>query len=156
MANKFLLIEDVEALGRSGDIVSVKPGYARNYLLPQGFAVIADKNALRMQAKLQEERLQKAAEDKKDSEALAARLEGLTISKVVKVDHDGHMYGSVTATDIAHLLKDEHGIEIEKRAVQLKHPVKEVGVFTVQLKLKEGISSSITLKVAPEEHHTQE
>ena len=156
MANKFLLIEDVEALGRSGDIVSVKPGYARNYLVPQGFAVIADKNALRMQAKLQEERINRAAEDKKDSEALATRLEGLTISKVVKVDHDGHMYGSVTTADIANLLKDEHGISIEKRAVQLKHPVKEVGVFTVQLKLKEGVTSSITLKVAPEELHNQE
>ncbi len=156
MANKYLLIEDVEALGRSGDIVSAKPGYARNFLLPQGFAVVADKNALRMQAKLQEERLKKAAEDKQQSEALAARLEGLTVTKVVKVDHEGHMYGSVTAADISNLLKAEHGFEVEKRFVQLKHPVKELGVFTVQLRLKEGVTSALTLKVMPEEPHSHQ
>lgn len=153
MANKYLLIEDVEALGRSGDIVNAKPGYARNFLLPQGFAVVADKNALRRQTKLQEDRLKKAAEDKKHSEEVATRLEGLTITKVVKVDHDGHMYGSVSVADIANMIKAEHGFDIEKRFVQLKHPVKELGVFTINLRLKEGVNSAITLKVIPEEHH---
>ena len=104
MANKLLLLEDVEALGRSGDIVGVKPGYARNFLLPQGLAIIADKRALRMQARLQEERRNRAIVDRKESEELAAKLEGQNLTTIVKVDHDGHMYGSVNVADVADLL----------------------------------------------------
>src|SRR5689334_17894347 len=99
MANKLLLMKDVEELGRSGDVVSVKPGYARNYLLPQGFAVLADKKALKMQARLQEERRKKAVEDKKEAEELAQAIDGVTLTTIVKVDHEGHMYGSVSAHD---------------------------------------------------------
>ena len=150
---KLLLIEDVLDLGRSGDIVNVRHGFARNYLLPQGYAVVATGQALKMQAKLQDERIKKAAEDKRDSEALAEKLTGLTLSKTVKVDHDGHMYGSVTIADIVHLLEQTHGIVIEKKFVQLKHPIKEVGVHDIQLKLNEGVTSQITLKVVAEEHH---
>lgn len=153
MATKLLLIDDVESLGRSGDIVTVKPGYARNYLLPQGLAIIADKSALRMQANLQEERRQKAIVDRKESEELATRLEGVMISTVVKVDHEGHMYGSVSAADIVHLMQEQTGIELEKRFIQLKHPIKETGVYTIQAKLKEGVTGSLTLKVVPDVAH---
>lgn len=151
MASKLLLIEDVEALGRSGDIVNVKPGYARNFLLPQGFAVIADKSALRRQARLQEERRKKAIVDKQESEKIAGSLEGVTLTTIVKVDHEGHMYGSVSAHDIADLLREQANIEVEKRAVALKHPIKETGVHTITIKLKEGVTCAITLKVVPEE-----
>lgn len=151
MAAKLLLIDDVEALGRSGDIVTVRPGYARNFLLPQGFAMVADKNTIRMQAKLQEERKQKAIVDKKESELLAARMEGLVVTTTVKVDHDGHMYGSVTGADIAHLIQEQASIALEKRSVQLKHAIKTTGDHTINIKLKEGVTSSITLQVVPEE-----
>ena len=151
MATKLLLIHDVEDLGRSGDIVNVRPGYARNFLLPRGTAVIADRNALRRQARLQEERLKKAAEDKKEAEKQAEAMAAVTIETVVKVDHDGHMYGSVTTADIVHLLQEQASIGIDKRSVQLKHPIKEVGVHTISLKLKEGVVSSVTLKIVPEE-----
>lgn len=151
MATKLLLIEDVEDLGRSGDIVNVKPGFARNYLLPNGVAVIADRNALRRQARLQEERMKKAAADKKEAEKQAEAIVNVTIETTVKVDHEGHMYGSVSAADIAHLLQEQASIGVEKRAIQLKHPIKEVGVHTIHLKLKEGVASSFTLKIIPEE-----
>lgn len=150
MATKLLLIEDVEDLGRSGDIVSVKEGYARNFLLPRGVAVMADKNAIRRQAALKEARLLKAIEDKKEAEVLAKRFDGLNITAIVKVDPEGHMYGSVTAAEIVKLIEDEHKIAIEKRYVQLKHPIKELGVHRVDLKLKEGVPAAITLKIAPE------
>src|SRR5262245_8691147 len=97
MATKLLLIEDVEDLGRSGDVVSVKPGYARNFLLPRGHAVRADQHALRMQTRLQEERQKRAILEKQEAEKTAAALEGVTLSTIVKVDHEGHMYGSVSA-----------------------------------------------------------
>jgi len=151
MATKLLLIEDVESLGRSGDIVSVKPGYGRNFLLPQGLGVIADKKAMRQQERLIEERKKKAVEDKKEADAIAARIEGLTLMTVVKVDHDGHMYGSVTAHDVAHMLHEQQKVEIEKKCIQLKHAIKSIGVHVIPVKLKEGVSASFNLKVLSEE-----
>ncbi|MFQ5729535.1 MAG: 50S ribosomal protein L9, partial [Waddliaceae bacterium] len=103
-------------------MVSVKPGYARNYLLPKRLAVIADKNTLKMQEKLQEERRKKAATDRKDAEELAKHLESVVLTAMVKVDEEGHMYGSVSALDIVHMLKEQQNMEIEKGSVQLKHP----------------------------------
>lgn len=152
MANKYLLLEDVEELGRSGDIIErVKPGYARNYLLPQGLAVVADANAIRMQTKLQEARTIKAAHDKKEAEAIAKTIDGISISISVKVDQEGHMYGSVTALDIVHLLEQHHKISIEKKHVQLHHPIKTTGMHPISLKLKEGVPATITLSVVPED-----
>lgn len=147
---KLLMLVDVDHLGRSGDIVSVKPGYARNYLLPNQLAVVADKRALTMQTRLQEQRRLQAIEDKKEAEDLAAQLNTIHVTVCVKVDHDGHMYGSVSLLDILHLLKEQAGIVLEKKYVQLKHPIKDLGVHTIPLKLKEGIHSSVTLKVVSE------
>lgn len=150
MATLILLIEDVEDLGRSGDVVKVRPGYARNYILPKKFGVIADKNALRMQERLKEERRVKAAEDKKEAEAQAKALEGIVVTTLVKVDQEGHMYGSVSAADIVHLLAEQQKIEVEKRSVMLKHPIKVTGVHRIDLKLKEGVPAAFTLKVVAE------
>lgn len=151
MATKVLLIEDVDALGRSGDLVNVKPGFARNYLLPQGFGVVANAMTLRKQQRLKEERAKKALVDKKDAEELASRFNGLALTKVVKVDHEGHMYGSVTAHDIHHLLQDELKVELDKKSVQLKHPIKQVGVNNITIKLKEGVTTQFTLNVIADE-----
>lgn len=150
MATKLLLLQDVEDLGRSGEVVAVRPGFARNYLLPRGFGIIANKQALRMQARLQEERHKKALEDKQEAETQASHLSGITVQTTVKVDHEGHMYGSVSIADIVELLREQASTEIEKRALQLKHPIKEVGVHTIHVKLKEGVATTFTVKVVPE------
>lgn len=150
MATKLLLIEDVDVLGRSGDVVNVRPGYARNYLLPQGLAIIADKNTLRRQERLREERIKRAAVDRKESEELAQKFEGQVIRTTVKVDHEGHMYGSVSALDIAHLIKDQLSIDVEKSSIQLKHAIKTTGSKPITIKLKEGVTASITLEVTAE------
>lgn len=146
MRNQLLLIEDVQDLGRSGDVVSVKRGYGRNYLVPQKKAVIADKFTLRMQAKLKEERAKRAEIDRKDAEELAGKIENRVLSIEVKVDPDGNMYGSVSALDIVQLFEKE-GIAIERRNVALAHPIKALGVYPIHLKLKEGVPAQITLKV---------
>jgi large subunit ribosomal protein L9 len=155
MANQLLLLEDVDDLGRSGDVVKVKPGYARNYLLPMKKAVIADQRTLRMQAKLQEERAKKAVVDKKDAEELAIRIQGMVLTTVVKVDPEGHMYGSVSALDIIHLFEKE-GIALEKRSIILPQAIKEVGVYNLSLRLKEGVMTSFTLKVVSDVKSEQE
>jgi large subunit ribosomal protein L9 len=152
MAKKLLLIKDVEGLGRSGKLINVKPGYARNYLLPQGYAVVADVKALRMQARLQEESNQRALQERQESEAIAQVLQDVPcISTAVKVDHEGHMYGSVSALEIVSLLQEQANVQIEKRMVQLKHPIKQTGEHKILLRLKEGVESSVLLKIMPEE-----
>lgn len=150
MATKLLLLEDVEDLGRSGDVVSVREGYARNFLVPRGLAVKADNNALRRQAALQEARIQKAAIDKADAESIAKLLEAITLECEVKVDPEGHMYGSVSAQDIINLLVEQHKVELEKRYVQMKHPIKEIGVHRVEFKLKEGVEAHCSIKITAE------
>lgn len=151
MATKLLLIEDVEEIGRSGDIVNVKPGFARNFLLPRGMGVVADKGALRMQARLKEEREKQAIIDKQEAEKTASTIEGVTLETVVKVDHEGNMYGSVSAHDVAELLQSQANITLEKRAIGLKHAIKETGAHKITIKLKEGVTATITLKIVSEE-----
>lgn len=151
MATKILLINDVESHGRKGEVISVRPGFFRNFLLPQGLAVIANKQTLRHQEKLKEERHQLALQHKKESEEVAARIEGTTLTFIVKVDHEGHMYGSVSSLDIIQMLNEQHKLDLDKRCIVLKHPVKEMGIHTIPVKLKEGVSASFYLKVISEE-----
>jgi len=103
-----------------------------------------------MQAKLQEERAKQAVIDKKDSEELAKKLEGVTLSTVVKVDQEGHMFGSVTQVDIQGLLEAE-GFVVTKKMVLVKHPFKQTGVYKVDLKLKEDVPASVSLKILPDQ-----
>lgn len=152
MATRILLLDDVEHVGIKGEIATVKPGYAYNFLIPKKKALIADANAIRRQARLQEERRQKALVDRKASEEIAERLQGQTFTKEVKVDHEGHMYGSVSVLDIVHLIKEVSGVELERRAVQLKHPIKQTGAHEVTLRLKEGIEAVVHIQVTSEEY----
>jgi large subunit ribosomal protein L9 len=148
MAQRILLLEDVENVGRKGDIASVKSGYATNYLIPKGFALVANKSALRRQSRLQEERKKFAEVERVQALELANKLSGETIEIEVKVDHEGHLYGSVSVLDIVTLVQTKTGIELEKKMIQLKHPLKELGVFDIPLRLKEGVMSQIRVKVS--------
>lgn len=152
MAKKILLLNDVESLGRKGEVTSAKEGYIFNFLIPKGLAVIATPFALKRQKKLQEERQKIAAQDRKEAEEIAAKLNDETLAFTVKVDHEGHMYGSVSSLDIVHLIKMQTGIDLDKRFVQLKHPIKETGVSTITLRLKEDVTCQLQVKILPEEH----
>ncbi len=150
MKQQLLLLQDVEALGKKGEIVSAKPGYVRNFLLPKGLAIIASPNTLRKQERLRSERAKQAVIDRKESEELSIQVEGISSLEIrVKVDPEGHMYGSVSAADIAHLFQ-ERGLPIEKKSVLLPKPLKETGVHKIALKLKEGVTASCQLKIIPE------
>ncbi len=151
MAQKILLLEDVEHVGRKGEIASVKPGFAYNFLIPKGHALVANRAALRHQARLLEERRVQAERDHTESLAMASKLDGETVETIAKIDHEGHMYGSVTVLDIIEMLKLKTGIELEKKMVPLKQPIKEIGVFDIALRLKEGASAVIHVKIVPEE-----
>lgn len=155
MAIEVLLIEDVIDLGRTGEVHRVAPGFARNYLVPQGLAVVADKNTLRKQARLQEERQKRAAVDRAESEKIAQSVDGIVLGCVVKVDPNGHMYGSVTIADLLKLF-EERGIILEKRYIQLPHAIKTTGVHSIPLILKEGVTCECKLKVQTKEQQEQE
>lgn len=146
MPLQLLLLDDVDELGRSGDVVNVKPGYARNFLIPQKKAVPANKHALRMQAKLQEERAKRAEVDRRESEEMAMKHSDIELHTIVKVDPEGHMYGSVSALDIA-MLFGEKGIKLERKHIVLPHPIKTVGTHRLNAKLKEGVMMPFVLIV---------
>jgi large subunit ribosomal protein L9 len=149
MRQQLLLLEDVESLGKKGEIVTAKPGYVRNYLLPKGYAMVATSNTLRKQERLRAEREKQAIIDRKESEELAAKIEGISIETYVKVDPEGHMYGSVAASDIAALFQ-EQGFAVDKKAVQVTKPIKVTGSHKITIKLKEGVTASCNLLIIPE------
>lgn len=149
MKQQLLLLEDVESVGKKGEVVSAKPGYVRNFLLPKRLAVIASPNTLRKQEKLKEERAKQAIIDKKESEELAMQIETIVLETKAKVDPEGHMYGSVSAADIA-LLFQQNGLPVDRKNILMTRPIKETGVHKLSLKLKEGITVTCQLTIHPE------
>lgn len=147
---QLLLLEDVTNLGRKGELATAKPGFIRNFLLPQKKAVIADKRTIRMQERLKEERAKQAIEDKKEAEAFAARMKDKTLTVTLKNDSQGHLYGSVSTADIVKILESQEGMKIERKNVIMPKPIKMVGVHEVHLKLKEDVPASFKLKIEGE------
>ena len=148
---QLLLIEDVDGLGRKGEVVKgAKPGFIRNFLLPKKKAVPLDLRTRRMQERLREEREKQSKIDKQASEEIAKKITDKVLSCHVKVDQDGHMYGSVTAKDLMKLL-DENAIAVERKMLILPMPIKKLGTYSIALRLKEGVEASFTLNVVPEE-----
>lgn len=147
---KVLLVQDVEHLGKAGEIKDVSGGFGRNYLLPKGFAVLATKS----QIKQAEERLaaqrRKAEAARKDAEAVAAKLAALTLTFVVKVGEQERLYGSVTNADIAAKLHEVAGIEIDRRKIALEDPIKRTGEYEVPVELASGVSATLKVVVVGE------
>ena len=150
MKNRLLLLQDVANVGRKGDLVQVKPGFARNFLVPQKHAIVADASVVKIQARLKEERSKQAIIDQQASEEVKVRLASLVVTTDAKVDPDGHMYGSINAHGIVDLLEEE-GIKIDRRMVLIDQPFKRMGTYTVNLKLKEGVEAHFNLKIEAEE-----
>ena len=141
-----LLREDVDHLGVRGAVVRVKAGYARNYLLPRKLAVEANAGNVR-QIEAEKAALAKREErDKAEAGGQASKLQELQLRFERRVGEHGILYGSVTSMDIAEALK-EQGFEVDRRRIMLRDPIKEVGDFTVQLKLHREVSVDLTVNV---------
>lgn len=147
---EIILKQTVDTLGLEGDIVKVKPGYARNYLVPQKIAVIADKANL---AALEQEKsgieARKAKQRQKD-EALEKKLSGTVVVIEMRVGDENRLFGSVTASDIADSLA-KLGIEVDRKKIQLPEPIKTIGDTMVQIKVGYQIATDITVQVVPKE-----
>ena len=141
---KVILLEPMENLGDVGDVVNVKPGYARNYLFPRGLAAPATPSNLKaLEAKIRAQ-AKRAAERKAEAERLKEMLEPLTLKIKVKAG-ETKIYGSVTARDIARELEEQHGITIDPKRLQLARPIKELGAYEIVYKPHPEVP--ITLKV---------
>lgn len=146
-----LLLEDVRNLGRKGEIVRAKPGFVRNFLIPQKKATFATPRTVKLQKQLQEERQQQALVDREESEKWAQRLREKKLTITVKSDPQGHLYGSVTAIDILQLIEKEEGVALEKKQILLPRSIKRVGDYSISLSLKEGVKALFTLEVQSEQ-----
>jgi len=149
MKQQLLLLEDVDALGKKGEVISAKPGYVRNFLLPQRLAVVANANMLRKQERLRAERAEQAIVDRQKSDELVKQIESITLDVKVKVDPEGHMYGSISPLDVA-ILFQERGLPVERRNIGFNKPIKETGTHKIAIKLKEGVTTSCQLVIIPE------
>lgn len=144
-----LLREDLENLGGRGEIVKVKAGYARNYLLPQGLASLATKGNIQQIEQERSALLKKAAQEKSTAEAQAEQMSNISLSFERKAGDQGQLFGSVTSMDIADALQKK-GYEIERRKINLKEVIKETGEYSVPVKLHREVTIEIPVTVTGE------
>ncbi|MEY4188479.1 MAG: 50S ribosomal protein L9 [Planctomycetaceae bacterium] len=143
-----LLVHDVENLGKRGDIVKVKPGYARNYLLPQGKATVATQHNKRMVEKHREKLAALEVSRIKQLQKVAEAVSKYSATIEAHATADNHLYGSVVARDISEALKAA-GHAVEAEHVRLEGPIKELGMYTVKLKFHEKVQSEVKVWVVP-------
>jgi large subunit ribosomal protein L9 len=146
---ELMLREDVEKLGRRGDVIKVAEGYGRNYLLPRGLAVPVTEANKALIARERKKHEAQVSKEKAESEALAERIGSLRFIAPRKVGEHDVLYGSVTSGDVADFLKAK-GIEIDKRKVLLDEPVKRLGEHDVRIKLHPEVTATLKLLVSKE------
>ena len=145
-----VLKEDIENLGHMGDVVKVKDGYARNYLLPRGLVVLADKKSLKALAHEQRMIAQRRERLTKEAQGISETLSKVTLEFAVKVGEEGRLFGSVTNMDIEKALK-EKGVDVERRRIVLQDPIKQVGDYEVPIRLRPEVMPSIKVRVVSED-----
>ena len=147
---KVILKEDVQNLGQEGDVVEVKPGYARNYLMPQKLAILFTRQQKKSIEEAQRVEERKLEREKDQLESVLKQVEDLSLSLKMQSEKDSKLFGSVTKLDIVKLL-EENGITIDKKYVDLSSPIKTLGEHKVNIVFTKEMSASFTLKVEKED-----
>lgn len=147
---KVLLQTDVESVGKAGQIVNVKDGFARNYLIPRKLAVIADEKNVRVFEHLKRQTEEKIRKQRKQAEILKEKIESLVLTIPCKVGEEGKLFGSVTNIQIAEALKKQ-GIEVDRKKIVLENPLKVLGDYEASVKLEGEISAKIRISLVKEE-----
>jgi large subunit ribosomal protein L9 len=143
---KVILRHDVKGLGREGDVREVKDGYARNFLLPTGKAMMADAGALKNWERHRDEREARDRSERESAEATAERLRAMKVEIAVKAGEKSRLFGSVTNREIAAAIGKE-GIEIDRHAIHLREPIKTLGEFKADVRLMAGVDAQVTISV---------
>jgi large subunit ribosomal protein L9 len=145
---KIILTQEVNGLGSPGDVVEVKDGYGRNYLLPRGFAIRWTRGAEKQVAVIKRSRSAREIRDLGHATEVKGQLEALSVKLAVRAGDSGRLYGSVTAAEIVDAVMKAGGPELDRRRVQLPGAVKSVGDYKVQVKLHPDVTATFTLSVA--------
>jgi len=143
---KVILQETVEGLGHVGDLLDVSDGFARNYLLPRRKALEASSRNVKALEHVKRVSAEKARKEKQQIEAVAKKISAVSLTLTAQVGKDDKMFGSVTVKDIVEGLA-EHGFEVDRRRIQLAQPIKELGTFTVPVKLHRDVTASVSVMV---------
>ena len=145
---EIVLLEDVKSLGKKGQIVKVNDGYARNYILPKKLGVEANAKNLN-DLKLQQAHAEKVAKEQLEAaKELAARLEKGTVELKVKSGEGGKVFGSVSSKEIAAAVKEQYGLELDKKKIQIQEPLKTLGVHEVAVRLHKDVMAKLRVHVA--------
>ena len=144
---KIILTQEVSGLGTPGDVIEVKDGYGRNYLLPQGFAIPWTKGAEKQIALIKRARSAREIRDLGHANEVKAQLEALTVTMSVRAGSGGRLYGSVTPTEVADAVRRAGGPQLDRRRVELPGHIKSTGDYKVQVKLHPEVSAAFTLNV---------
>ena len=144
---KVMLLQDVKGQGKKDQIVNVSDGYARNFLFPRKLAIEADAKALADAKNKEDAKKFKIEQDKQAARATAEKLQGVTVKIKASAGADGRLYGSITTADVAAALKEQAGIEIDKRKIQADGAIKAFGSYTLDVKLYTEIIGKINLVV---------
>jgi large subunit ribosomal protein L9 len=142
-----ILTKDVKGTGKAGEVVKVSDGYARNMLIPRGLAKEATEGNVKSLEKQKKIMAEKQAAEKEKASELAKKLETLSVDIVTKGGENGRLFGSITSKDISDALKEQHGINIDKKKIVLDAPIKETGEQTVKVKVYPEISADLKVKV---------
>lgn len=149
MAVEVILRDDVPHLGKIGDVVRVKPGYARNFLFPRGLAVEANRKNLQVLEHQKRIIGAKVKRERKSAEGLASQLEGLRLTVKARAGEEGRLFGSVTNLDVERLLADQ-GFSIDRRRIGLEEPIKMLGAFPIVIHVGRDVRATVQLTVEPE------
>ena len=147
---KIILKEDHGILGSAGDVVEVKGGYARNFLIPRGIGKVANESNIKAMHEVRRQQSRKINKDIEDAKKLASELEKVTLELTVKTGEDNKVFGSVTSQNISDALQEKGFAGIDKRKILLAHPLKEVGEFPVKIKVYGDVMADINVIVAKE------
>jgi large subunit ribosomal protein L9 len=144
-----LLRDDVDGLGKRGDIVNVARGFARNFLLPTGKALVATPGMTEQANGMRRARDLRDAKDRESAEAVATAVGAVSIVVKARAGAEGRLFGSVTSGDLSDAIKEQTGAVIDRRKIQLEEPIKSVGTHTVPMRLHADIVSELTVEVVP-------
>ncbi len=146
---KVILLSNLKNLGEEGEVVAVKAGYARNYLIPKGYARIATPGAVRARQDQQQQQMRKHAQERKNSELLRRELEKVVVKVEAKVGEEDRIFGTVTPQQVALGLAVQ-GFQIDRRTVSFSEDIRSLGVYTATVKLDTGIQAKVKVQVMPE------
>ena len=147
---KVVLLENVKNVGNKGDIVEVKDGYGRNFLIKTNKGVIGNKENIAKAEKEKAEEAKKLEEERQEAIALAKKIDQTEINVTERAGEDGKLFGSVTSKDITEALEKQKGIKVDKRKVELEMPIRNVGRIEVKIKTHQGIMGNLTVVVKGE------